>query len=255
MCNGDTMKLSITTKKLKELIAPIYMVADECVLNVNESGISAKVVDRGNVEMIKVDYPAEMFETFEIEAPTKIGLEIAPFLRKIKYNEPKAIIDISTSNTSSPIGIESTMLLDCDGFQDKICLIDPQSIRKEPKIPEMNLTSKMTIPLNRMIKILNKSNYSKGKKEHTYIIFEIRDGKFITETTELHLTKSITELPSITGEAKSLYAADNLLKLCKSIKSKTIDIKLGKDYPIIIKFDVADKGKAEFLVAPRVESQ
>jgi proliferating cell nuclear antigen len=248
------MKLSITTKKLKELIAPIYMVADECVLNVNESGISAKVVYHVNIEMIKVEYPAEMFEVFEVENPTKIGLEIALLNRKIRFNEPKAIIEMTTSNTSSPIGIESTMLLDCDGFQDKLCLIDPQSIRKEPKIPEMNLTGKMTIPRTRMIKILNKSNYSKGKKECTYIIFEIKDGKFITETTELHPTKSITELPSITGEAKSLYAADNLLELCKSIKSKTIDIELGKDYPIIIKFDVAETGKAEFLLAPRVES-
>lgn len=248
------MLLSIQTNKLKELIAPIHRVADECILNVSESGISTNVVDSYNVEMIKANYPAEMFETFDVKAPTKIGLETITLLRKIRYNEPKSIVNISTSTVSSVIGMETTMLLDCDGFQDTIHLVDVQTIRKEPRTPVMNLPGKMTIPLERMVKILNKSTYSKGKKEHTYIIFEIKDGKFITETTELHPTKSITELLSIAGEGKSLYAADNLLDFCKSIKSKTIDIELGKDYPLVVKFDVLDKGKAEFMLAPRVET-
>lgn len=250
-----------TNRELKALILPINTLVKECRLNFQDWGVSVRAVNPTNTAMISIDYPKEIFKEYRIDSNLQtVGLEFATLNRKIKYNEPKEILVITTTSATNAIGVEESFTIRSDGFSDKINLIDPASIRKEPKIPELKMTSEFTIATKRFLKILNKSKNSGNKKKNSYsesyIHFKTQDGKFLTETTrgDIHPTLSETSIES-QGSANGYYDADELLKITKIIKSKNITIEMGVDYPIKIKFDVLEKGKAEFMLAPRVESE
>jgi len=255
-----------TNRELKSLMLPINILVKECKLNFTPDGINCKVVNPANTAMIAVDYPKELFKEYTISdghttaRPTMVGLEFESLNRKIKYNEPKAILYIFTTTATNAIGVETSMTINSDGFSDKIDLIDPASIRKEPKISELKLNAKFTISTKRFLKILNKSRYGGNKKKNSYsssyIKFSTQDGKFLTETYKeyIHPTTSETIIDS-QYSSMGLFDADELLKITKIIKSKEITIEMGVDNPIKIGFDVLEKGKAEFLLAPRIESE
>lgn len=257
-----------TNRDLKSLMLPINTLVKECRLNFTSEGINCRAVNPTNTAMIVVDYPKEIFKEYSIadtqiptiKRNTTMGLEFESLNRKIKYNEPKAILDISTVTATNAIGVETSMMIKSDGFSDKINLIDPSSIRKEPKIPELKLNAVFTIPTKRFLKILNKSKYRGNKNKNSYstsyIKFATQNGKFITETfkDDIHPTTSETVIET-QESAKGYFDADELLKITKIIKSKDISIEMGVDYPIKIKFDILEKGKAEFMLAPRVESE
>lgn len=243
------INLKTTTRRLRELITPIHVLVDECKLNFTKEGISTKVVDPSNISLISVDYPSELFDSY-ISDTTTIGLDLVELKNILKYNEPKSILDISSKNTTSEMGVESSLFIDSDGFRDEICLLDPKNFRKDPLVPNNYTSGNVSLQTKRFLKILNKSRFNLKDK---YIDIRIEDEKFITNSdNDINKTTSETTPQIISGNGKGLYSIDELLKITKVIKSKTIDIEMGIDRPIKIKFDVSEKGKAEYILAPRI---
>jgi proliferating cell nuclear antigen len=73
----------------------------------------------------------------------------------------------------------------------------------------------------------------------------------------IYVEADLTALKSGEKEVKSMYSLDYITKLLRGIPtaSSIIDIEMGDSFPAKIHFAFADdKGKATFLVAPRIES-
>ena len=242
------MKAKITTKKLKESLTLLNTQSDECIFNINKSGIDIKLVNAANVSMIDCSYSKKEFESFNVKQPVKLGIDIKPILKAIKFNSPSTVIEIETESLENGLGTESKLHLIHDGFKDTIQLPDIASVRKEPKIPNIDFTGCVTIDRKRLIKILNKGN--------DYIIFEIVKGLFKTESENVpNNSHSETITDTAKGNARSLYMIEYILDVLKSTKSKEIEIATKTNYPCKLTFGIGEQSTISYLQAPRVESE
>lgn len=143
------------------------------------------------------------------------------------------------------------------GLSYTMSLLDPSSIRKEPKVPALDLPGRIVIrgeDLKRAVKAAEKvSDYmSMGIMGDTF--FMEADGD--TDNVRLEMTKDqLIEIKP--GDAKSLFSLDYLSDMSKILgKASEITIDIGKDYPLKIRFKIAEgHGDVSYMLAPRVESE
>lgn len=256
---------------LKKIFKPINAVSNEFRLNITSDGLASCTVNPSNTAMLKLNIPATTFDMFEVDTPTAVGLELWKWQQKLQYVGKTDVMDIQLQMDKSAISDDlkyGTMVIDDgDGFQDTLSIIDPESMRKEPKIPAIPRTAFVTMPVGRFSKILKKSYVreptKKGKRRtlrSEYITFEVVDGVFNTTSesdTSKCNTKTTCETPlcKVQGEGKALYPLDELLYLLKEVKGKFVEIEFSKDYPVTLKFSHLNDCLAEWMLAPRVESE
>lgn len=256
---------------LKKIFKPITAVDKEFRLHITPNGLTTAVVNPSNTAMLKLDIPSIIFDTFEVDADTIIGLELWRWQQKLQYTKNSDVVNIHIQMDKSAISDDlkyGTMVIDDgDGFQDTLSIVDPESMRKEPKISSLTKTAFVTLSVARLNKILKKSYVreptQKGKRRSfttSAIGFEVVDGVFNT-TSENYTSKcntrttSETPLCGVRGEGKALYSLDELLYILKEIKNKFVEIEFAKDYPLTMKFSHLENCLAEWMLAPRVESE
>ncbi|MCX8206354.1 MAG: DNA polymerase sliding clamp, partial [Methanothrix sp.] len=136
-----------------------------------------------------------------------------------------------------------------------LSLIDPSAIRKEPRIPELDLPAHVTIPgaeFRRAIKA--------AEKVSDHVVLGVKDDVFYMEAKgdidALKLTMPSSELLDMKpGEARSLFSLDYLSDMSKSIgKAPEVKLEIGIDYPLRISFRL-NEVYVSYLLAPRIEQE
>jgi proliferating cell nuclear antigen len=143
------------------------------------------------------------------------------------------------------------------GLAYTMSLLDPSSIRKEPKVPALDLPARIVLrgeDMKRAVKAAEKvSDYmSIGVKGDVFFMEAEGDtDKVLVEMTRDQL---IDIQPA---DAKSLFSLDYLSDMSKIVgKASEITIDLGKDYPLKLRLKIADgHGEVSYMLAPRVESE
>jgi len=137
-----------------------------------------------------------------------------------------------------------------------LSLIDPTAIRKEPRIPELDLPAHVTLPggeLRRAVKA--------AEKVSDHVILGVSDEGFYMEAKgdidSLKLKIPSTELLEMKpGEARSLFSLDYLEDMSKSIgKAGEVTLEMGIDYPLKIHFKLGQSVEVSYLLAPRIEQE
>lgn len=282
------MRLKTNLGTLRDMFYPVSVLADECRLNISSDGIRAKSVDPSNIALIDLTLPKEVFDSYEITKDLMVGLDFSRYNRKIKIGNKSEIVDVKfkakelLSRPSQKLpeeiieGVEpvlyevSEMVLEYDDFKDRIALLDPSSIRKEPKIPNIPNAVEITMPLKRFNKIIKKSEQISDYIKFTVsdnLVFESFAGDGIDEVYS-KTTNSMTgcgikvlELPDIKFPIESIYAIDYLVKMEKAIRPKSmkeyekssVTLRFNTDYPLEITFGICKYGIGRYLLAPRVE--
>jgi proliferating cell nuclear antigen len=128
-----------------------------------------------------------------------------------------------------------------------------------PKIPSMELPAKVTISTEKVSVALRASENVADVVEFVANKegFQIRARSESDEVEAIYAEADLTALKSGDKEVKSMYSLDYITKLLRGIPtaSGVIEIEMGDSFPAKINFTFADdKGKATFLVAPRIEN-
>jgi proliferating cell nuclear antigen len=142
------------------------------------------------------------------------------------------------------------------GLAYTMSLLDPSSIRKSPKMPNLQLPGLAVIHgdnLKRGMKAADKvSNYvSVGILGDTFFI----EGTGDLDNVKFELKREqMLELRS--SEVKALFSLDYLSDISKIAgKAENVTLKMGNDLPIKISHSIADgDGNVVYIAAPRVES-
>ncbi|MGC9554148.1 MAG: DNA polymerase sliding clamp, partial [Thermoplasmatota archaeon] len=77
-----------------------------------------------------------------------------------------------------------------------------------------------------------------------------------TDTVSLHISKDQLISLKCKEQVRSLFSLDYFSDMVKSVKSESLKIYLGNDYPVKMLFELAgDHGEVAYLLAPRIESE
>jgi proliferating cell nuclear antigen len=240
---------------LRESIESITAVVDEGKLRITKDGFTLRAVDPANVAMVSFDLQRDAFDDFRFE----------------KESDAEAIetgIDFVKLHDILGIGGREEVTLKLDEQVQKlfttmgslaytVSLLDPASLRKEPKVPELEFPVQVTIELEEFRRTIRAA-----EKIGDHIVLGVDGEEFYMEVEgemdKLRLGLRKEQLIHLTpGTLHSLYSLDYVAAMTKGMShADNITLNLGKDYPLQVDFEVADgKGKVSYLLAPRIESE
>ncbi|MHC1611153.1 MAG: DNA polymerase sliding clamp [Candidatus Methanospirareceae archaeon] len=247
---------------LRECVESIIAVVDEGKLRITENGLQLRAVDPANVAMVSFELQRDAFDDFRFEKGA--GAEAATeFLTAtevgIDFNKLHGILGIGGSEeVNLKLDEQAQKLFTRMGsLAYTISLLDPASLKKEPKLPELEFPVQVIIETDEFRRTIRAA-----EKIGEHITLGVDGEEFYMEVEgdmdKLRLGLRREQLIHLTpGTLHSLYSLDYISAMSKGMShAENITLNLGKDYPLQIDFEVADgKGKVSYLLAPRVESE
>jgi len=241
-------KAVIDAETLRDSIEAVSSLVDEVKFTISERGLELKAVDPANVAMISLRLDASVFEFYQAE-PGEIGVDLVRLsdLLSMADRGENVRLELDEEGHKLKIGVGS--------LSYTLSLIDPSAIRKEPRIPDLDLPAHVTISgteLRRAVKA--------AEKVSDHVVMGVSDEGFYMEAKgdidSFKLKISSSELLGLKpGDARSLFSLDYLSDMSKSLgKSQEVKLELGVDYPLRIGFKIKDV-EINYLLAPRIEQE
>lgn len=148
--------------------------------------------------------------------------------------------------------------IEIEGLSYTLALIDPDSIRQEPDIPDLDLPAEIVLEgaqLDRGIKAADMvSDHIRLRVDEADETFHIQ-AEGDTDDVDLELTAE--DLISLSaGPADSLFSLDYLKDMNKAIAGDAeVRVELGEEFPVKLHYDFAEGlGQVTFMLAPRIQS-
>ena len=258
----------IDANVLRECIEAITAIVDEGRLRIAEDGFKLRAVDPANVAMISFELQSDAFDDFRFAAKeAESGAETEAETTESKA-ETEIGIDFVKLLGILGIGGREEVELELDEHAQKlftrmgslaytISLLDPSSLRKEPKVPELEFPVQVIIETEEFRRTIRAA-----EKIGDHIMLGVDGEVFYMEAEgemdKLRLGLRKEQLIHLTpGTLHSLYSLDYISAMSKGMShAENITLNLGKDYPLQMEFEVAEgKGKVSYLLAPRIESE
>jgi proliferating cell nuclear antigen len=237
--------------------------ADEMKLHLDSGGLFGIVVDPAAVAMCRNSLDREAFNHYSASGGV-IGLNISRILDILGMGNSEDLVELELDTETRKLHIQ------VDGLSYTLALIDPDSIRKEPEIPEdLDLPATMTVAV---------ADLKRGIKAADMVSDHIRfrtgtsdDGKLAAyieaegDTDDVNLELTHEKLHSIDAspdDGDSLFSLDYLKDIRKPIPNDTeVQVELGTEHPIKLHYGHTEMGEdgelagdTTVMLAPRIQS-
>ena len=245
-------KAVISAETLRDAIEAITSLVDEVKFTLSENGVELKAVDPANVAMVSFRLDSGAFEYFET-TPGEIGVDLIRLSDVLSMADrgDNVTLELDEENHKLKIGVGS--------LSYTLSLIDPSAVRKEPRVPELDLPAHVVIAGSQLRKGINAA-----EKVSDHVVLGVADDPedlFYMEASgdidSLKLKMPSTELLGLKpGKARSLFSLEYLSDMSKAIgKAQEVKLELGVDYPLKISFSLGQGVSISYLLAPRIEQE
>lgn len=243
-------KVIIKGNKIKEITSALTALVDEAKFKITPDEISVKAVDPANVAMVSATLTKKAFESFEA----------TDGILGINLNKLSSFLDMAGNEDDVTLELIENMHklnIDIHGLSFTMALHDPETMKKEPKIPSLDLPIELSISGTDF-----KYGLKAADKIGEYVRFGVdADASKFYISSDGDTDDVIYEIPverlqiKKASEAKSLFAKEYLIAIQKlTDKTGEITIVMGTDYPIKLSFPISEgNGTVEYMIAPRVE--
>jgi len=222
-------------------------------LKARESGLQVQMVDSANVILIESEIPASVFDEYSISDDVNFGVSneiLGSLFQHARYGKST---DDTIQLTGSQEELQSVVSRELHGvgatFRESQALIDPKSIREEPNLPDLNLTTTVDLPVRTFIDAID-------ALDGEYMEFVINDELVIQSETDVSHSE-ITLDAAIDGEpVEVLFSMDYCERIIKALhvgKVDVITLNFRSDYPILIEFEREEVYSGHIMLSPRLK--
>lgn len=245
------LKATIDADILKESIDAISALVTECRLHTDENGFSTRVVDTANVAMVYLTLKKEAFQSYS-STKNELGLDIAKMKNIFGMMGKTDVITLELPEEGHKLKVSF------EGYRYSITLLDPNTIRKDPNPPNIDLPGRVVLSgndLNNSIKAaaVVSDKIALGIDPATQIFYMAAEG----DTDHIRREFGKSEVNFLNDvEARSLFSLDYLKDMGKVMsRAAEVEVTLGIDHPAKFSFYIAGgNGFVEYLLAPRIEA-
>jgi len=244
-------KAIVSADTLKETLDSVSVLVDECKIHLDEDGLSIRAVDPANVGMVDLDLAAAAFESYEADGGL-IGVNLSRLEDIAGMADAGQLVQLELDEETRKLHIQ------IDGLEYTLALIDPDSIRQEPDIPDLDLPAHVVIEGRDIDRAVTAADMV---SDHIALGVDAADELFYVDaegdTDDVHLELTRDQLIDLeAGEAHSLFSLDYLKDMNKAIpKDAEVELELGDEYPVKMHFDIAEaQGQVTYMLAPRIQS-
>jgi proliferating cell nuclear antigen len=248
----DSLETLIVTDTLEKTIDVASSVAFESVLRFGHHGLKICLVDPGNVYMADIHLEDGAFEAVG-DGMFPAGADHTKLLDFIGKSDSEELISLAFDAETRHLSVEF------GPYERDYALIDPDSIRREPDLPEIDLPNVFEIDAKTLKEVVDVSELV---SDHVSIegdpndecIRIVADGDIDTTTATLDDELGFADVQK---EAASFISLDYLSDAVAVIpKTSTVEVQFGEEFPVRLQWDYADgHGHVEQIIAPRIQSQ
>ncbi|ELZ95118.1 DNA polymerase sliding clamp [Haloferax mucosum ATCC BAA-1512] len=244
-------KAIVSAATLRDALDSVSVLVDECKIRLNEESLSIRAVDPANVGMVDLTLDAAAFESYEADGGV-IGVNLSRLEEVAGMAGSGDLIHLTLDEETRKLNIR------IDGLSYTLALIDPDSIRQEPDIPDLDLPANIVLEgthLARGIKAADMvSDHIRLRVDSTEETFHVEaEG----DTDDVDLSLPPADLISIeAGDADSLFSLDYLKDMNKAIPTDAeVTVELGEEFPVKLHYQIAEGlGNITYMLAPRIQS-
>ena len=241
----------VSASTFKDALDSVSVLVDECKIRLNEEDLSVRAVDPANVGMVDLTLDAAAFESYEADGGT-IGVNLGRLEDIAGMAGSDDLIHLQLDEETRKLHIQ------IDGLSYTLALIDPDSIRQEPDIPELDLPAQIVLEgaqLHRGITAADMvSDHIALRVDENEEAFYI-EAEGDTDDVDLELTRE--DLIDISpGPADSLFSLGYLKDMNRAIpKDAEVTVDLGEEFPVKLHYEFAEGlGRVTYMLAPRIQS-
>ena len=258
------MEIVMETDVLKEYVGVLSVLVDEAKLEFGKDGIKTSGVDPAHVAMVEACLDMAAFERYSIEEPIELGVDLDKIREFLGIGKAHTVT-ISHDEKKNRLVFEmgyvtrSMSLVDTAGFPD-------------PKMPNLLLPNTMKVE----VKHLRGGVKASGQlSDHIAVVLKPEGFEMIArgdvDESEMVLPKDLLDELNAKETSRSLFPLDYFASMVRAIKSKTVELLLGTDCPVKMRWDIERRisesiggketvrtvvcGSGLFLCAPRIESE
>lgn len=249
-----------TVGLLKPFIEEALTLVDEAKIFVEENSLQIREADAANVGMVDVSLDTSIFDSYNGQSHQDLvlGIDLEQFRDVLSQGDHDDTIHLVLDPKTRKLTASFN-----DSLEFTIALLDPDTIRESPDLPDMDLDGRAELKgrqLNRAIRAADMvSDYLK-------IGFPDAGGEFYfdaegdTDDMHLNLSDDDDEVEEVSGgneEMYSIYSLDYLKDLKANMGPKDdITMLLGDEFPVKFHVDKPDNDALDvtYMLAPRIET-
>jgi len=244
-------KAIVSASTLRDALDSVSVLVDECKVRLNEDGLSIRAVDPANVGMVDLSLDSAAFESYEADGGV-IGVNLARLEDIAGMGNAGDLVHLELDEETRKLHIR------IDGLSYTLALIDPDSIRQEPDIPDLDLPARIVVEGNQLDRgitaadmVSDHINLRVDEAEETFHIEAEGD----TDDVDFELGTDVL-IDLVAGPADSLFSLDYLKDMNRAIPGDAeVTIELGEEFPVKLHYEFSEgKGNVTFMLAPRIQS-
>lgn len=240
---------------LKEILHDVNMFFDQ-------NGVKIMTVDGSHVALIHLKLDASKFEEYKCTRPIHVGLNMTNVykLLKMSSNMDTIIWEVPERETAElTIRIENQEKRTHTVFRLKLLDVDVEEL----KLPDIQFDSVITMPstyFQRMCKDMSQIAELLTITSNRESLVLSCKGDFASQETVIHDATGNAEGLSFKTNTDDTFKGSYMLKYLILFNkaanlSNTLELFLRKDFPLILKYNVANLGELRFCLAPKVDEE
>jgi proliferating cell nuclear antigen len=246
----QSIAFKILMEALKEILTDINLEFDE-------TGITVKSIDNSRTVLIYLKLEADKFEKYYCESPRVIGINTLNLFKLIKTmnNNDTLTLYIAKDNISQlGIFVENGEKNSYTRYNLNLIDVDEQDIN----MPDLVFNSIITMPSNDFQKILRDSHNICDVIEivsfNNQLTFNL-SGEWCSQQTVIGENPAVgmTYIQSSNADEiiQGRYLLKYLILFTKATNlSASVELYLKNDYPLILKYSIANLGNIKLALAP-----
>jgi proliferating cell nuclear antigen len=236
---------------LQATLDSVGVLVDECKIHLDDGGLEIRAVDPANVGMVDLSLDASAFESYEADGGV-IGVNLVRLKDIAGMADSDQLVQLELDEQTRKLHIS------IDGLEYTLALIDPESIREEPDLPDLDLPAQIVIEgrdIDRAVTAADmvSDHIELGVDEDAELFYVDAEG----DTDDVHLELGVDDLIDlVVGPASSLFSLDYLQDMNRAIpKDAEVTMELGDEFPVKLHFEIAEgNGSVTYMLAPRIQS-
>lgn len=267
--SATDFEMRAVVSQLRTFIGAGRQITNEVKLEAHEDRLAYAAVDPANVAMVDVDLDASLFEEYDSPGCI-IGIQLEKLQNALKQFATDSVVSLSVTD-------ERQFVIEGPQMTFNLAALDPQGIRKQPDIPDIELDTELQIQTSAFKTALSAVDLVADHLRFTASSPHGDDDGEIThasvsasgDTDSMNQTLVTTdavdnddsdsasdaEIVSI-AESNTLVSLDYLKKIKSGLPSvDQLTLKYGTEFPINITAEFSDgAGSVLYMVAPRIQS-
>jgi proliferating cell nuclear antigen len=243
-----------TTETLEQFVDTAHALVDEANIHLHDNTLRLAAVDPANVAMVEQTLGAAAFESYDADGGV-IGVNLERLGDVLSMGDSDSLVHLELDEETRKLHIE------VDGLSYTLALIDPDAIRSEPDIPDLDTAGSVTIEGRDLHQAVTACDLV---SDHITLGFAYdgADGTLYAEATgdtdDVRVELEDDDLldGSFVAEAETMASLEYMNDLKKPIGADTeVELDIGSEVPVKIHYGYANgNGVVTNMVAPRIKS-